>query len=82
MDITFIFIIVVSTVLAIVFKWVLYRKIQNWIDQDLITSLANDNAEKRQFLQKQYHALIDAKVKRAEYRRKLSQLAEEFEQKN
>ena len=80
MDVTSIFIIVVATVLAIVFKVILYKKIQKWIDQDLIKGLADGNSDKQAFLQQEYQKLIAQKVKRKQYSDRLTELADQFEQ--
>lgn len=80
MDATSIFIIVVSVVLAVVFKVVLFKRIRRWMDQDLIKGLAGENPEKLAFLQAQYQQLLEEKVKRKHFHDKLTALAEEFEQ--
>lgn len=80
MDMTSIFIIVIATALAIIFKVVLYKKIQKWMDQDLIKGLADGNHDKHTFLNQEYHKLIGQKVKRKEYSEKLTELAKQFEQ--
>lgn len=80
MDVTSIFIIVVATVLAIVFKVILYKKIQKWMDQDLIKGLAEGNSDKQAFLQQEYQKLIAQKVKRKQYSDRLTELADQFEQ--
>lgn len=80
MDVTSIFIIVVATVLAIVFKVILYKKIQKWMDQDLIKGLADGNSDKQAFLQQEYQKLIEQKVKRKQYSDRLTELADQFEQ--
>lgn len=81
MDATSIFIIIVATVLAIVFKYVLYKKIQRWIDQDLIKGLAEGNSEKQEFLTQKHQEFVASKVKRKEYHQLLTDLAAQFEQK-
>lgn len=80
MDATSIFIIIVATVLAIVFKYVLYKKIQRWIDQDLIKGLAEGDSDKHAFLTQKHQEFIADKVKRKEYHQLLTDLAKEFEQ--
>ncbi|MGB0205208.1 MAG: hypothetical protein ACPF9K_09190 [Neptuniibacter sp.] len=80
MDATSLFIIFIATALAIVFKYVLYKKIQRWIDQDLIKGLANGNSDKHAFLTQKHQEFIANKVKRKEYHQLLTELAEEFEQ--
>ncbi|MGH1461752.1 MAG: hypothetical protein ACRBB6_06940 [Neptuniibacter sp.] len=81
MDATSIFIIVISTLLAIVFKFVLYKKIQRWMDQDLIKGLAEGNNEKFIYLTAEYDLLVTQKTKRKEYPKRLTELADQFEQK-
>ncbi len=81
MDALNIFIIVISIVLAIVFKWFLFNRIRQWMDQDLIRSLADGNPTKHQFLQQHYLQLRSQKVKRQKLSELLTDLAAEFEQK-
>lgn len=81
MDATSIFIIIVATMLAIVFKYVLYKKIQRWIDQDLIKGLAGGNPAKHEFLAQKHREFVANKVKRKDYHLLLTDLAEQFEQK-
>ncbi|PIE25361.1 MAG: hypothetical protein CSA60_00690 [Neptuniibacter caesariensis] len=81
MDSTSIFIIIVATLLAIVFKVVLYKKIQRWMDHDLIKGLADNNPDKHSFLHQEYKKLVAQKVKRKHYSSKLTELSEQFEQK-
>lgn len=59
-----IFIIVVATVAAIVFKVFLYKRIQRWMDQDLIKGLANGNQEKQSYLSSEHQRLISEKTPR------------------
>ncbi len=80
MDTTAIFIIVVSTVLAIVFKVVIFKKIRNWMDQDLIKGLAGDNQQKLVFLQEKLQKIKEDGIARKEYQDRLTAFAEEFEQ--
>ena len=80
MDALSIFIIVVSVVLAVVFKLVLYKRIQRWMDQDLIKGLADGNPDKLAYLTERYQELQDNKVKRKHYHEQLSDFAEQFEQ--
>ena len=79
MDPLFIFIIVISTVLALVFKC---KKIQGWIDQDLIKGLAGGNTAKQAYLTQEYQRLRSEKLKRNHCRDQLTLLAKEFEQKS
>lgn len=82
MDATSIIIIIIATVLAIVFKVVLYKKIQRWMDQDLIKGLAENKPEKQKFLERKYDELVKNKIKRKEYPDRLTNFADEFEQNN
>ena len=80
MDITAITIIVVSTVLAIVFKVVIFRKIRAWMEQDLIKGLAGDDKAKLMFLKEKLDAMKSDGVARKELHERLTLLANEFEQ--
>lgn len=82
MDATSIIIIIIATVLAIVFKVVLYKKIQRWMDQDLIKGLSENKPEKQKFLEQKYDELVKNKIKRKEYPDRLTDSADEFEQNN
>ncbi len=79
MDSLSIFIIVVSVVLALAFKWVLFRKIQRWMDQDLIKQLAGDNLELLAQLHQHHQQLMAAGIKRAERHDRLHQFARNSE---
>lgn len=79
MDSLSIFIIVVSVVLAVAFKWYLFRRIQGWIDKDLIKGLAGDNAELHQRLNDADRLFRAEGMKRAERHRKLETLASKGE---
>ena len=81
MDATAYFIIFVSTVLAIAFKVILFKRIQKWMDQDLIKGLADGNEDKHIFLMAKYTELQQQKIKRKEYHQHLTDYAEQFEQK-
>ncbi|MGB0467777.1 MAG: hypothetical protein ACPGF7_09655 [Pontibacterium sp.] len=80
MDTTAIFIIVISTLLAIVFKVVVFKKIRHWMDQDLIKGLASENQEKHSFLLEKLEHLKKEGIKRKEYHDRLTVFAKEFEQ--
>ncbi|WP_067865513.1 hypothetical protein [Neptuniibacter marinus] len=82
MDTTAYIIIVVSTGLAIIFKLVLFKRIQKWMDQDLIKGLAGDNKEKYAFLTDKHAELLKQKIKRKHFHQQLTNFAEQFEQKN
>ena len=80
MDTVSITIIVIATLSALLFKLVLYRKICNWMDQDLIKGLANGDPEKQLFLTSQHQRLKADKVKRKDLHQRLTDFAEQFEQ--
>ncbi len=82
MEPIYIFIIVISTLLAIVFKVVMFKKIRNWMDQDLIKGLADENPDKLKFLTEKYKEMVESKANRKEYHQRLTDLAEQFEQNN
>ncbi len=79
MDSLSIFIIVVSVVLAVVFKWVLFRKIQRWMDQDLIKQLAGGNQELLSRLHQHHQQLMADGIKRSERHDRLHQYARNSE---
>jgi glycerol kinase len=80
MDTTAYIIIFVSTALAIIFKVVLFKRIQNWMDQDLIKGLADGNPSKHEYLIQKHAELVENKVKRKHIHQQLTDFAEEFEQ--
>lgn len=80
MDTTAYIIIFVSTALAIIFKVVLFKRIQKWMDQDLIKGLAAGNSTKHDLLVQKHAELIRNKVKRKVIHQQLTDYAEEFEQ--
>lgn len=80
MDTTAYIIIFVSTALAIIFKVVLFKRIQNWMDQDLIKGLADGNPSKLEYLTQKHAELIQNKTKRKHIHQQLTDFAEEFEQ--
>lgn len=79
MDSLGLFIIAVSVVIAVAFKWYLLRRIQRWIDRDLIRGLAGQNAQLHSRLMETDRSLRESGVKRAERHRRLEQLAQSFE---
>ncbi|GGC02676.1 hypothetical protein GCM10011352_31140 [Marinobacterium zhoushanense] len=79
MDQLSLFIIAVSVVLAVAFKWYLFRRIQRWIDQDLIRGLAGQDMQLHSQLMATDLSLREAGIKRAERHRRLEQLAHNFE---
>lgn len=80
MDALSIFIIVVSVVLAIAFKLFLFKRIQSWMDQDLIKGLSGDDKDKQEFLNQKYDELVANKIKRKHYHQQLTDFADQFEQ--
>lgn len=58
MDTLSIAIIVVSVLLAFLFKFVLLKRVREWVDKDLLRSLSSGNPDKLQRLTE-----LDAKLK-------------------
>ncbi|WP_432695399.1 hypothetical protein ACQUQP_12685 [Marinobacterium sp. YM272] len=79
MDSLSIFIIVVSVALAVAFKWYLFRRIQGWIDKDLIKGLAGSDTRLHQRLSDADRTFRAEGMKRTERHRKLERLASEGE---
>ena len=79
MDTLSIVIIVISVVLAVLFKWVLFRKIGRWMDVDLIKQLSKGEAALEQRLTEHYHSLKSRGIKRREIHNQLQQLADQHE---
>ncbi|PSL15178.1 hypothetical protein CLV44_10572 [Marinobacterium halophilum] len=75
MDTLSIFIIVVSVVLAVAFKWILFRKIQRWMDQDLIKQLAAGDHTAQGRLEHYHQQMIADGIKRPERHRRLQDQA-------
>lgn len=75
MDALSLFIIVVSVLLAVVFKWFLIRKIRHWMERDLIRQLAAGDPERLQILEQARQQMIASGLKPAERQHKLTQLA-------
>lgn len=80
MDALSIGIIAFATVTALLFKFILYRKITHWMDQDLIKGLAEGSQEKHLYLSEQLTQMKVDKVKRKLQHQQLTELATEFEQ--
>ncbi len=80
MDTTSIAIIVIATLAAIAFKYVLYKKICRWMDNDLAKGLAEGSAEKHGFLQQQLDQMRLEKINRKEYAERLTKLSEQYDQ--
>lgn len=79
MDTLSIFIIVISVVLAVAFKWYLFNRIRGWIDQDLIKGLAEGDKDKLHYLTERYQAMKQEKVKRNQIHDTLTDLAKQYE---
>lgn len=69
-------IIALSVLLALAFKWYLFRRIRNWIDRDLLKGLANGDPALFDRLQQADLALRQKGVKRAQRHRHLEALAQ------
>ena len=75
MDSLSIFIIVISVILAVVFKWFLFHKIRHWMERDLVRQLAAGDPERHQALEQARMDMIASGLKPAERQKKLTQLA-------
>lgn len=82
MDNTSIFIIVIATLAALVFKYVMFKKICRWMDNDMAKGLAAGHPEKHQYLQEQLDQMRQDKISRKHFPAKLSAMAEEFDRNN
>ena len=71
MDTLGIAIIVISVLLAVIFKVVILKRIQLWIDTDLINSLAEDDSALKAKLTSLNDSLSAQKVKRHERHQQL-----------
>lgn len=80
MDALNIGIIFFATVSALLFKFVLFHKIRQWMDQDLIKGLAQGHDQKNHFLTQQLTQMKTNKVQRKLQHQRLTELAAEFEQ--
>ncbi|MCV6612923.1 MAG: hypothetical protein OIF55_19375 [Amphritea sp.] len=81
MDALSIGIIIFATVTALLFKFVLFRKINRWMDQDLIKGLAEGDDAKLEYLTRQLEQMRHDKIKRKEQHQRLTDLAQQYEQK-
>ncbi|GAA0784763.1 hypothetical protein [Marinobacterium sediminicola] len=79
MDALSIFIIVLSVILAVAFKWVLIRKIRHWMDQDLINQLAGGSQALKDRLHEHHQQLLTQGVKRSELHERLQEFARDSE---
>jgi len=75
MDSLSLFIIAVSVILAVAFKWYLFQRIRNWIDQDLIKGLAAGDPVLLERLQRADRELRAKGTKRQQRHRHLEALA-------
>lgn len=76
MDTIGIAIIVISVVLAVLFKVVVMKRIREWVDQDLIRSLSNGDSTKLDQLMALDQSLKHQETPRGERHQQLEQLAE------
>jgi uncharacterized membrane protein len=76
MDTIGIAIIVISVVLAVLFKVVVMKRIREWVDQDLIRSLSNGDSTKLDQLMALDQSLKRQETPRGERHQQLEQLAE------
>lgn len=75
MDTLSLFIIVISVLLAVVFKWFLIRKIRHWMERDLVRQLAAGDPERQQALEEARLQMIASGLKPAERQQRLTRLA-------
>lgn len=75
MDWLSITIIVISVLLAFLFKFVFINRVHHWIDRDLLRTLAAGNATKLDELTRLDHELKQNGVSRAQRHQQLEQLA-------
>lgn len=78
MDSLSIFIIVISVVLAVVFKWVLIKRIKAWILTDFIKSLASNDQNKLNYLNEQRTLAEQQGLKGKLLQEKLQALADQY----
>jgi nitrogen fixation/metabolism regulation signal transduction histidine kinase len=79
MDALSLFIIIVSVVLAILFKWILIRKIQRWMDQDLIKQLSGGDPALQGRLQQHHDELAAQGIKRSQRHERLHAYVRDIE---
>jgi len=77
MDAESITIIVIATATAVAFKWYLFKRIRQWVDNDLINSLSNGDSARKQALLSLYQDLKARGVKRSELHQELQRFAEQ-----
>ncbi|MGY8869278.1 MAG: hypothetical protein ACKVJE_02455 [Pseudomonadales bacterium] len=78
MDMLDVFIIAVATITAIAFKVFLYKRIQKWMDQDLIKGLAEGNNSKHAYLNHELQRLIVEKTPRRALHEALTESAKHY----
>lgn len=78
MDILSIFIIAVATITAIIFKVFLYKRIQKWMDQDLIKSLSEGNSSKHAYLCQELQRLALQKTPRRDIHNAITESAKRY----
>lgn len=76
MDTLGIAIIVISVVLAVIFKVVVMKRIREWVDQDLIRSLSMGDKAKLEQLMELDQTLKSQETPRGERHQQLEKLAE------
>ncbi len=74
----FIIIIATATATAIAFKVFLYKRIQRWMDQDLIKGLANGDQEKLAYLHREHQRLMSEKTPRKLLHEALTEQAKHY----
>ncbi|WP_028468754.1 hypothetical protein [Neptunomonas japonica] len=81
MDMLDVFIIAVATITAIAFKVFLYKRIQKWMDQDLIKGLAEGNSSKHAYLNHELQRLTLDKTPRRTLHEALTESAKHYTSK-
>ena len=80
MDWLAITIIVISVLLAFLFKFVFIKRVRQWVDRDLLKTLSSGDAAKLQQLTKLDNELKHQGVSRTERHLQLEQLANQLKQ--
>lgn len=80
MDWLAITIIVISVLLAFLFKFVFIKRVRQWVDRDLLKTLSSGDAAKLQQLTPLDNELKHQGVSRTERRLRLEQLANQLKQ--
>ncbi len=79
MDALSLFIILISVILAVLFKFVLVKKIRAWAERDLLKSLANGNNDRLTALTELNQDLERQGISRAERYHTLERKASELQ---